>query len=137
MEIKIYRQQIHFTKLPGLLRRLVYWFMTNVWTSRASRRKGTFGISVSGFKDVYGTQHLSPLTSTIGIDIISRGGVGRTILTLDHRIVDAIPATRIFTELTRELNGPIREEMQQIANSQVAEPTISEHSPVMSASASE
>lgn len=121
--IKHFRHQLGFARAPWFLRRLGWWIMIHVWAGRAPLYMGTFGVSVARFKDVRGTHHLSPLTSTLGVDVVSRGGIAHTVLTFDHRIFDAGPAARIFAELARELHGPVREEMRQIAAEQTARPS--------------
>lgn len=118
--IKQFRHQIQYARMPSVLRRLSWWLMINVWASRAPTHFGTWGVSLSTFMDTYGTLHLSPCTSTLGVDIVSRGGISRTLLTFDHRIFDALPACRVYAELVRELHGPIRKELQQMADNQEA-----------------
>lgn len=117
-EIRQFRHQIRFARMPSLVRRVGWWLLMNVFARKTPSKLGTFGISVSTAKDIWGTRHLSPGTSTVGVDLVSRGGIGRTLLTFDHRIFDAIPAGKVFLELIKELHGPILTEMRQIAAAQ-------------------
>lgn len=113
-ELKQYRHQIRFAACPGWLRRLGWWVMRELWVCKAASHMGTFGMSISGFKDIYGTCHVSPNTTTLGVDVITKGGVSKTLLTFDHRILDGKPAIDLLNELGRELRGPIYQEMQQL-----------------------
>ena len=113
--IKQYRHQIRFAAVPWPLRWLGWWVMRNLWVRKAASHMGTFGLSISTFKDAYGTRHLSPNTSTLGVDLVSFGGVSRTLLTVDHRIMDGVPAVQVLSELGQELHGAILDELRQLA----------------------
>ena len=117
-ENKQFRHQIRFARMPSVVRRIGWWIMIHLWPSKAPKHLGTFGVAVSSFRDIRGTQHLSPATTTLGIDIVSRGGTSYTVVTFDHRIFDAWRAGEVLVELSRELHGPVRQEMQQLADAQ-------------------
>ena len=114
-QLKQFRHQLQFARCPWFLRRLGYWVMRNVWVRKAASHMGTFGITLSSFRDTYGTVHLGPNTTTLGVDPISRGGKSRTLLTFDHRLIDGKPAADLMDELGRQLRGPILAEMQALA----------------------
>lgn len=120
-EVKQFQHQIRFARVPSTLRRMGWWLMIHVWAKKAPKHLGTFGVAVSRFRDIYGTQHLSPTTSTLGVDLVSRDGLSHTVLTFDHRIFDAWRAGEVFIELARELHGPVRDELEQIAATQISE----------------
>ena len=113
-EIKQFRHQLNFARCPWFLRRLGYWVMRNLWVRKAASHMGTFGMTLSSFRDTYGTVHLGPNTTTLGVDVISRGGKSRTLLTFDHRLMDGKPAADLMDELGRELRGPILAEMRSL-----------------------
>jgi hypothetical protein len=113
-EIKQFRHQMRFADCPGFVRRIGWWVMTNLWVRKAASHMGTFGMTLSSFKQTFGTGHLGPNTTTLGVDVISRNGISRTLLTFDHRILDGKPAVDILDELGRELRGPILEELRQL-----------------------
>ncbi len=114
-QIKQFRHQLRFARCPWYLRRLGYWIMRNVWVRKAASHMGTFGMTLSSFRDTYGTVHLGPNTTTLGVDPISRGGKSRTLLTFDHRLIDGKPAVDLMDDLGRQLRGPILAEMQRLA----------------------
>ena len=119
-QVKQFQHQISFARAPALLRRIGWWIMINAWPIKGPKHLGTFGVAVSKFRDIHGTQHLSPAPSTIGVDLVSRGGISHTVGTFDHRIFDAWLAGKVLVDLSRELNGPIRDELQQMADGQAA-----------------
>ncbi len=117
--IKQFRHQIRFAKSPWFVRRIGWWLLRNVWVRKAASHMGTFGMSLSSFKNTFGTGHLGPNTTTLGVDVISRGGISRTLLTFDHRILDGKPAVDLLDELGRELRGPILAELSELAQATV------------------
>lgn len=113
-EIKQFRHQVNFAKVPGLLRRLSWWVMMNLWPETRCGQIGTFGMSISGYKGVYGNQHLGPITTILGVDPVPRKGVSRLLLTFDHRVLDGVPATEIMHQLQTTLTTEIRDELAEI-----------------------
>ncbi len=113
-EIKQFRHQINFAKVPTPLRRLAWWVMLNLWPETRAGQAGTFGMSISGYKGVYGNQHLGPMTTILGVDPIPRKGVSRILLTFDHRVLDGVPATEALHRLHVILTTEIRDELAGI-----------------------
>ena len=75
---------------------------------------GTFGMSISGNKGSYGAKHLSPSTTTIGIDPFPRKGVSHIVLTFDHRVLDGAPITRTLQQLQHMLTTAIKVELAEM-----------------------
>jgi hypothetical protein len=116
LSIRQFRHQLRFARVPWPIRSLGYWIMCNLWPSRRGLYLGTFGMSISGFDDVrFTTFHLGPCTTTLGVDVVSRGGHSRLLLTFDHRILDGKPVIDIIRQLERTLRGPICDEMRRLA----------------------
>jgi hypothetical protein len=113
-EIKQFRHQVNFAKVPALLRRFGWWVMLNLWPETRCGQVGTFGMSISGYKGVYGNQHLGPMTTILGVDPVPRKGVSRILLTFDHRVLDGVPATEIMHQLHVTLTTEIRDELAEI-----------------------
>lgn len=113
-EIKQFRHQIRFAKVPRLIRRFVWWTLFNVWPQKRASQMGTFGMSFSGHRGSYGSQHLGVNTTILGVDPVPRRGVSRILLTFDHRVIDGTPATRTLQELQRALTTQIRSELAQL-----------------------
>ena len=112
--IQQFRHQINFAKAPSLVRRFAWWVMLNLWPEKRASHIGTFGMSISGYKGTYGSRHLGPLTTILGVDPTPRKGVSRLLLTFDHRVLDGAPATDVLAKVHRMLTTAIREELAEI-----------------------
>ena len=110
-EVKQFRHQIRFAKTPKMLRRLAWWTMMNAWPAKRASHMGTFGMSISGYKGNYGAVHLSPSTTTIGVDSFPRKGVGRVVLTFDHNVIDGAPAGKILCAIHQSLTTTVKVEL--------------------------
>lgn len=114
--VKQFRHQQRFAALPSMLRRLLWWLMTDLWPSKRAAHVGTFGMSISGFQGTYANSaHLGPNATILGVDPAPRNGIARTVITFDHRILDGKPTIDIMNQLYRKLKGPILQEMTQLA----------------------
>ena len=113
--IKQFRHQIRFAKTPAMLRRLAWWMLFNVWPEKRATHMGTFGMSISGYNGVYGSKHLGPNTTTLGVDPMPRGGKSKLVLTFDHRVLDGTPATRAFSLMQRMMKNRIHRELAALA----------------------
>ena len=114
-DIKQFRHQIRFAKTPRFVRRFGWWVMVNAWPAKRASHMGTFGTSISGHKGCYGTQHLGPNTTTLGIDPFPRKGVSRVVLTFDHRVIDGAPATKTLQQLHHIITTAIKVELAELS----------------------
>ncbi len=112
--IQQFRHQINFAKVPSLVRRFAWWTMLNLWPEKRASHVGTFGMSISGYKGTYGSRHLGPLTTILGVDPTPRMGVSRLLLTFDHRVLDGAPATDVLVKVQRMLTTAVREELAEL-----------------------
>lgn len=113
-DIQQFRHQINFAKAPGFVRRFAWWLMFELWPKKRGSQVGTIGTSFSGYRGVFGNQHLGPLTTVLGIDPFPRKGISRLVLTFDHRVMDGIPATEVLNEIHYELTTTIRIELANL-----------------------
>jgi hypothetical protein len=113
-DIKQFRHQITFAKMPKLVRKFGWWFMNSLWPQKRASHMGTFGISFSGYKGAYGTQHLGTNTTILGVDPLPRKGVSRILLTFDHRVMDGTPVTRFLQEMQHVMTTAIRVELAEM-----------------------
>jgi len=114
-EIKQFRHQIRFAKFPGMVRRFAWWALFNTWPRRRGFHMGTFGMSISGHKGTYGTLHLGPNTTTLGVDPLPRKGISKVVLTFDHRVIDGLPAISFLNLVQHLLNTAARTELAALA----------------------
>lgn len=110
-EIKQFRHQIKFAKLPRLVRRFGWWALFNIWPQKRASHMGTFGMTLSGYRGAYGSGMLGPNTTTLGVDPLPRKGTSKILLSFDHRVIDGTPACKTLQQLNHILNTAIREEL--------------------------
>ena len=116
--IKEFRQlqhQIRFASMPWLVRKIGWTILTHILPASRARQMGTFGMSLSGFKEVLGTFHLGPCTTTLGFDQLCRKGKAYVTLTFDHRVLDGKPASDALHALANVLKNQVTTELQMIA----------------------
>jgi hypothetical protein len=114
-EIRQFRHQIAFARCPALLRRFAWWTLFNVWPKKRAFHMGTFGMSISGHRGAWGSKHLGPNTTTIGVDPMPRNGISHALLTFDHRVLDGTPASAVLTRVHHLLTTAIKEELAKMA----------------------
>ena len=115
-EIKQFRHQIRFAKLPSFLRIPVWRLLTGWLGSMRAVNIGTFGMSLSrGMYDTKGVFHLGPTTTVIGYELLPKRGKSRITMTFDHRVLDGAPATDILEEVCRTLRSDIATELESLA----------------------
>ena len=113
-DIKQYRHQINFARLPVLLRKPLWWLMNSLWPRKRAQHMGTFGMSISRFKETIGTLHLGAATTILGYDLFPKNGQCRITLTFDHRVLDGKPAVDVLEDFYQALVNEITEEVKKL-----------------------
>lgn len=113
-EIKQFRHQIRFAKSPWFVRRFAWWMMMNVLPRKRMSHFGTFGMTLSGYKDACAHKVLSPSTTAIGVDVLPRKGQAKFTLTFDHQILDGVPVVNFMDQVYKVLNGAIADELRSM-----------------------
>lgn len=113
--IKQFRHQITFAKFPSPVRRFAWWALFNLWPQKRASHMGTFGMSISGHRGAFGSQHLGCNTTILGVDPNPRKGVAQMLLTFDHQILDGAPATEVFLKGQRMLSTVVAKELADMA----------------------
>jgi hypothetical protein len=110
-QVRHFRRQLLISRLPGPVRRFVWWLGQSVTGSLRERYFGTYGLTgVAGL----GSEEvwlLSPLTITLTFGIVRPDGTVRVRLYFDHRVLDGSGPSRALAELEAVLYGPIRAEL--------------------------
>ena len=114
MDVRQFRHQIKFAKVPFLLRRLTWWSMLNIIPRKRMSHFGTFGMTLSRYKDAEPTPLLGPNTTILGVDIFPVKGKAKFILMFDHQILDGVPIVNIIEELYKVLNNEISHELKSL-----------------------
>jgi hypothetical protein len=107
------------TRLPLLIRRLLWWIGLN-WARQRANYFGSFGVtSVAAFGpgQLYA---LGPGPFVLSYGVAEPDQTINVILRWDHRITDAALIAKVLTRLEQVLNGEISAELR--ANRQQTEP---------------
>lgn len=112
--IKQFRHQIRFAKAPFFLRRMAWWVMLNLWPRKRASHLGTFGMTLSRYKDAYAPKILGPNPTILGVDVMPKKGIAKFSLTFDHQLIDGVPVVNLIDEVYRTLNGVIADELHTL-----------------------
>lgn len=112
--VSYFRKMLSFARLPGLVRRPLFWFGLNMPSMRAGIF-GTFGLSVYSSLGAESLHPLSPLTTTLNYGTIAPDGTVWVRLIYDHRVFDGATAARALGRLEEVLTGPILAELRGMA----------------------
>jgi len=108
------RRQLRLARLPRPVRRLLLGAALNVGRWR-ERFLGTYGVSSYGHLGASSLHPLSLLTTTLNFGPIGEDGGVDVRVVYDHRVLDGAAVARALTDLEDVLNGPIAEELWQLA----------------------
>lgn len=115
-EIRQFRHQIRFARMPSFIRIPVWRLLTDWWGSKRATNLGTFGMSLSrGMYDTKGLFHLGPATTVLGYELLPMQGKSRITMTFDHRVLDGAPATDILEQVCTTLRSDIASELECLA----------------------
>lgn len=112
---QIYRQQLQFSAVPALLRRLIWWGRMNLWPARRARWLGTFGLSVLASKGCYNRCPPHFLTSCLTYGPLNERGRMPVTLVCDHRVLDGVTAAKGLALLEATLRGQIAAELRGLS----------------------
>lgn len=113
-EIKEFRRALGFAKLPGPLRRLLWWIGFNI-----GRQRGNFfGTVVVSTVSAFGTDAIHPLALTpifLTYEIIGPDARFPVRMIFDHRVFDGVVVARALARLEAILNSAVVEELRAAA----------------------
>ena len=118
-EIQAYRRVMRVGRLPGWLRRYLWWSTLNWIGRRRCHNLGTFGIT-SVAEHGAGLLNLVPLlTTTLHYGLLDEKGSLNMRYAFDHRVLDGAPAAEALTSLETTLLGEILDEVRSIRQADV------------------
>ena len=110
-DIGSYRRLIRTTKLPRPLRRLVWWYGLSVSGRTKSKVFGTFSCNSVAKMQIQMRQFVTPITTSLYYDAVSKAGELTVQMIIDHRVFDASVVGRALGELESILNSEMVEEV--------------------------
>jgi pyruvate/2-oxoglutarate dehydrogenase complex dihydrolipoamide acyltransferase (E2) component len=111
-DISEFRQLLNLGRVPGLLRRFVFWNSLHLSGFKKCKRFGTFMVSSLGNLGVEQCHPLTPLTTYLSFGPISDAGDVTVLLVYDHRVMDGRTVGQALVDVEAALNGPILAELQ-------------------------
>lgn len=113
-EVSVFRRALRVSRLPLLLRRLIWWFGLNAGRARGNYF-GTFGISVYANLGAESLHPISPLTTVINYGTIRNDGETAVRAMYDHRVMDGITVATALRRLEETLHTVIADELRALA----------------------
>lgn len=99
-----------FFRVPGPLRRGLWWWIMNVRGSKKSQFLGTFGVSVYSSLGAESLHPLGPQTILLNYGVIRDGKITLRLV-YDHRVMDGATIARALAKIETVLHTEIRDEL--------------------------
>lgn len=109
-QIRGFERIMRLSRLPWIIRRLVWWTGFNLGRLRANNF-GTFGLSVIASQGAELPYFITPFATALNFGLIGADGSVEMRLMIDHRVIDGLDAARVLTRLEQVLNGAIADEI--------------------------
>jgi hypothetical protein len=117
---EVFQRQVQFSRLPLLVRRLIWWWNLNVAGGKRAERLGTFSISSLAGQHALNRGHPTVLTTSLTYGPLDENGRSIVTLLCDHRVLDGVPAAEALGELETVLRGEICRELASLAAKKAA-----------------
>jgi hypothetical protein len=122
-EIGFYRQSLRVSRLPGFVRRFLWWSTLEVSGFKRAKRFGTFGLSSYGGLGAESLHPISPLTTMLTFGPIEPAtGRVRVKIIYDHRVLDGATIARRLADVEHALLGPILDELREACSKESSLP---------------
>ena len=106
-----FQSNLAIARLPLLLRRLAWWYVTHARGYRKATWVGTYGVSVYSGLGAESLHPLSPLTTTLNYGVIQDNGDVAVRVIYDHRVMDGATVARMLIRLGQVLNHELVAEL--------------------------
>jgi hypothetical protein len=117
---EVFRRQVRHSKLPTVLRRLVWWINLNLVVKSRARRIGTFSMSSLAGQGAWNRSHPAIHTTSLSFGPLDEHQRMLATLICDHRVLDGALAARALADLETALHGPIAAELATLADDRAA-----------------
>jgi len=114
--IRDFQVAMKVSALPLPIRRLAWWYVTNVGGYRKALAMGTYGVSVYSSLGAESLHPLTPLTTSLNYGVIQDNGDVAVRVIYDHRVMDGATVARALTRLDEVLHQDIVTELRALAD---------------------
>jgi hypothetical protein len=111
-EVPCFRQLLRLARLPGLLRRFVFWHVLHCSGFKRAKHFGTCMVSTLGNLGVEQFHPLTPLTTYLTFGPVSPAGEVTVKIVYDHRVMDGRTVARALKDLEHVLRESILAELR-------------------------
>ncbi len=111
-----FRRCLLFSRMPGLVRRGLWWWTCQASGARKVQALGTFAVLAYSGLGAEAVEPLALTTGTLTYGVIQRDGSVSVRLTYDARVLDGPTAARVLAELERILSQEIVAELRYLEN---------------------
>ena len=118
-DVSVFRRALRVSRLPLLLRRLIWWFGLNAGRARGNYF-GTFGISVYANLGAESLHPISPLTTVINYGTIRNVGETAVRAMYDHRVMDGTAVATTLQRVEETLHTVIADELRALVPQRAA-----------------
>jgi hypothetical protein len=104
-------QQLKFSALPRIARRIIWWWNLNVAGEKRAKRTGTFSLTTLGSRGAEIQHPPGFQTCNLTFGPIDKSGKSRVTISYDHRLMDGAFVADRLRELEETLNDAIATEL--------------------------
>jgi hypothetical protein len=119
-DVASHRRAVRLSKLPRLLRRLVWWGALNLSGGERARLFGTFGVTAVAGTGSTSHYLLSPLTTTLSYGMFGAAGEVDVRMTFDHRVFDGGVGAKVLAALEDVLLTDVLAELASLRRAAAA-----------------
>jgi 2-oxoacid dehydrogenase/acyltransferase catalytic subunit len=110
-KVSNFSRALRVSRMPFLVRRLLWWSALNFSGLYRTWYFGTFGISVTANLGAASLHQLSPVTTAVNYGVFEPNGSIDVRLTYDHRVMDGATAARALAAIEEALHVEILAEL--------------------------
>ena len=118
-KIGYFRMALRVGRMPGPVRRFLWWSTLHVSGFKRAKRLGTFSVSSYGQLGAEQIRPIGPLTTLLTFGPIAPTGEVVVKIVYDHRVLDGGNVARYLAALEQMLGGEILSELRAMAEPSV------------------
>jgi hypothetical protein len=115
-----FKQQVQLSKLPRMIRQLIWWWNLEFAGGKRATRLGTFSLSSLAGQGVVNRGHPTVLTSSLTYGPLDERDRSVVTLLCDHRVLDGAPAAAALHDLETVLQTEICRELRSLSRRKAA-----------------